>query len=135
MDSQIKQALDQARRSVVEEARLALEQLKDGATAEVDQAEARLNSLIDSWEKAAEKMNGLGLTSIAEIALNGGMVWVRDFRVNRGNNGFGLDTLIRYLGESNTMNSWPTIQVKDNQEFEAFIMIVPKNQDSNGHSH
>lgn len=73
--SVIQEALEKAKESVLQEAKEALALLQSQADEKVQQAVMTLEGLVTAWEESASRLNGLGLSSIAEISLRGGMAW------------------------------------------------------------
>lgn len=127
--SKIQEALERYRQEVVEEARNSLDDLKMQADGHVSTALAKLDTLVDMWDKAAEKLMGFGLTSIADIAMSGGAVWTFTAPVY-GFDGYAhMADIIRNIDDSRMKprpHSAPTLHIKDNKEYEFFIIIVPK---------
>lgn len=128
--SRIQEALERYRQEVVEEARSSLDDLKAQADGSVDKALAKLDTLVDMWDKAAEQLMGFGLASIADIAMSGGAVWTFTTKVDNYQGGYvNMFDIIRNI-DRNYVNpgfhSAPSIYIEKDKEYEFFIIIVPK---------
>jgi len=128
--SRIQEALERYRQEVVEEARSSLDDLKAQADGSVDKALAKLDTLVDMWDKTAEQLMGFGLTSIADISMSGGAVWSFTTKVSSYQGGYtNMFDIIRNI-DRDYVNpgsySAPSIHIDKDKEYEFFIIIVPK---------
>lgn len=90
----------------------------------------RLENTIAAWEKAAERTKGLGLESIADIALSGGMVWVLEVSTKSSSPRLhpgpcSLPDVLDSLKGAAFLQSAPYMNVQDGQTYQALILVVP----------
>lgn len=124
--SELRKALDLYKASVVQEARAELEKLKSISNEVVVEAVARLDGLVNSWEQAADRLQGFGLASIADIALAGGMVWA--WTTTKGQGTPTESAGLRQVMDNLRPGDWtigPHLRWDPSVAYECFLLVVP----------
>ena len=133
----IQKALDQYKERVLAEAKEALKELQAQVDSIPKDAIRKLECLVESWEEATRMMSGFGLTTIADIALSGGIVWAirtdPDQPCMTGS--LSMPNILENL--KHHRGNVPCMEWSRGVSYEAFIMVrpveaSPKKQDKGG---
>lgn len=127
MENRIEEALNKAKDAVVREAKEALAELLVKAGGEVEVARQRLESMIKVWEESAARLTGLGISSIAEIYLSGGIVHTWHGRSSQYT---GSNSPVTRAVESLLSGVWtdtdPRMNIDPKKTYTLFVIIMPE---------
>ena len=135
----IQKALDQYKERVLEEAKEALKELQAQVDSIPKDAIRKLECLVESWEEATRMMSGFGLTTIADIALSGGIVWAIRTDPNQPypNQSYftsGQLSIFQVLDNlKHDQGNAPSMYWSRDKSYEAFIMVRPAEEVAKKH--
>ncbi|MDP2953197.1 MAG: hypothetical protein Q8O76_07775, partial [Chloroflexota bacterium] len=124
--SRTQELIERERERILGEAREELEKLKRSADTTVKEAAEKLEGVFVLVEEAGKRMGALGVSSVADILLSGGFIYVD--RV-RNSSPYACADVFDWLGRANSAQEGRTpsrsFSPGEKHEYEVLLLLTP----------